>query len=687
MSSNVLIVDDSLTVRMDLADAFTSAGFQTFPCATGQQARELLQVEHIDALVLDVVLPDTDGIELLREVRASSAGKDIAILMLSSEADVRDRIRGLRTGADEYVGKPYDVGYVIAKTRELVQARGAVRATRPILLIDDSKTFRMALHDALADAGYSVVMAESGEEGLRSAAARFPAAVIVDGVLPGIDGATVIRHLRLDAALRSVPCILLTASKQAGDELRALDSGADVFVRKDEDTTMILAKLAALLRVSQAVAGPEATSLLAPKKLLAVDDSVTYREQLAADLRQQGYDVISARSGEEAIELLAVQVVDCVLLDLLMDGIGGAETCRRLKSSPVLRDLPVIVLTSIEDRESMLASLAMGADDYIPKSAEPAVLMARVRAQLRRRQFEDETRSIREQLLRSEMEASAAQGARELAAARASMVEALEAKNQELQRAYVDLQATQAQLVQSAKMASLGELVAGVAHEINNPLAFSISHLGTVQRSLERVASLSPELPEQARESWDKAASRLTEMALGLERIRELVVKLRTFSRLDEGEQKVVSVRECIESLLTILQHRTSDRIQVETTFGTPDQLDCFPGLLTQAIMNLVSNAIDAIDATGTIRIRSGQDNDAYEISVADTGSGIAEELRERVLEPFFTTKPVGQGTGLGLSITYSIVRKHGGTLELRAAEGGGTRAVIRLPLGERPEL
>ncbi|MET0388229.1 MAG: response regulator [Polyangiales bacterium] len=681
MSPQVLIVDDSLTVRMNLAEAYGAAGFRALPCATAERARELLRHERIDALVLDVMLPDTDGIELLREVRASESGKELAILMLSSEAEVHDRIRGLRTGADEYVGKPYDVGYVIAKTRELLRARSAERGARPVLVIDDSPTFRMALVQALEAAHYVVVAADSGEAGLHAAAARFPAAVIVDGMLPGIDGTAVIRQLRLDAALRTVPCILLTAGREADDELRALESGADAFVRKDEDTAMVLAKLSALLRGSQTTTHAEGTSLLAPKKVLAVDHDPSDRERLASVLRQHGYEVIAARSGEEALELLMVQAVDCVLIELNMPGLGGAETCRRLKSSSVLRDMPVIVLSALEERESMLAALALGADDYLPKTAEPPVLLARLRAQLRRRQFEDETRSVREQFLRGQLEAAAAQNARELAAARATMVEVLELKNQELQRAYRALQDTQARLVQSAKLASLGELVAGVAHEINNPLAFSLAHLNTVQRSLERVESqLLAATFSPAQEPWDKAKSRLREMALGLDRIRELVVKLRTFSRLDEGEQKVVSIRECIEALLTILQHRWKDRILVETLFGEPDQIDCYPSQLTQAIMNLVANAIDAIKGAGTIRIQTGACPTGYEISVSDSGTGIAPELRERVLEPFFTTKPVGAGTGLGLSITDSIVRRHGGTLELSDAEGGGTRATIRLP-------
>ena len=436
--------------------------------------------------------------------------------------------------------------------------------------------------------------------------------------------------------------------------------------------------------------------LLGPKKILAVDDSATYLEELATELRSESYEVICARSGEEAIELLSVQTVDCILLDLIMPGLGGHETCRQLKSSVVVRDIPIVVLTAVDDRAVMLAALAQGADDYIEKSAEFGILKARVRAQLRRRQFEDETRRVREQLLRSEMDATEARAARELAETRAALVEELEGKNQALHQladqfkganedlkvAYEKLQATQVQLIQSAKMASLGELAAGVAHEINNPLAFVVSHLHTVRTSLEAVhTEIAPSVSPPGTRHWERARSRLRETEVGLERIRELVVKLRTFSRLDEGEQKQVSMKECVESVLTILRHRLQERIRVNTHFGNPDVVDCFPSLLNQAIMNLVSNAIDSIEEQGTISISTGGDADSYAISIADTGSGIPEELRERVLEPFFTTKPVGHGTGLGLSITYSIVQKHRGALKLGAVEGGGTVATIRIPL------
>lgn len=683
MSQTVLIVDDSLTVRMDLAESFDAAGFQTVLCASAAECRAALAAETISLVILDVVLPDADGLELLKEIRSQLAPA-CPVLLLSTEAEVRDRIRGLETGADDYVGKPYDVGYVIARARTLLSRfRKSTPPRRPVVLVvDDSKTFREELRGVLEAARYEVAVAETGEEGLRLAANLRPAAVLVDNVMPGIDGSTVIRRLRLDAALRGTPCVLMTASDDGGAELGALDAGADAFVRK-EDLELVLARLAAVLRATSS-GNDERESLLGPKRILTVDDSVTYSNELAAVLRNEGYDVIQARSGEEALELLAAQSVDCILLDLVMPGLDGLQTCRLIKAAPSIRDIPLVMLTANEERGAMIAGLSTGAEDFIAKSNDFEVLKARVRAQLRRRQFEDEHREIREKLLRSELEATEARAARQLAETRARLVEELERKHAELAHAYEELKSAQSRLVQAAKMASLGELVAGVAHEINNPLAFVTSHLDTVDRSMTKLEGmLDPATREATTEQRERAKHRLREMAGGLSRIRDLVLKLRTFSRLDEGERKTVNVEECVHSLLTILGHRLRGRIEVVTHFGEPAVLDCYPGPLNQAMMNLVANAIDAISGPGTISISTGTSDQDYVIRIADTGAGIAEEHRDRVFDPFFTTKPVGEGTGLGLSITYSIVKKHGGTLELTSGENGGTVAEIRLPLSQ----
>jgi two-component system, NtrC family, sensor kinase len=502
--------------------------------------------------------------------------------------------------------------------------------------------------------------------------------------MPGIDGATLIRRVRLDAALRGTPCVLLTASEGHGAELRALDAGADAFVRK-EDAEVILARLQAVLRSTSADRA-QAASLLDPKRILAVDDSSTFLNELSGVLRGEGYEVVAARSGSAALEMLAAQSVDCILLDLVMPDMDGIETCRRIKASPLFRDVPLIMLTARDDRNAMIEGLSTGADDFIAKSSEFEVLTARVRAQLRRKQFEDEHRNIREQLLRSELEATEARAARALAEARARMVEALEAKNLELSSAYQELKQTQSRLVQSAKLASLGELVAGVAHEINNPLAFAISHLQTARGSVGALPKEAPALEDS--KHWRKARDRMEEMSGGLERIRELVLKLRTFSRLDEGERKEVSIQECLDSVLTILAHRLRHRVHLDVEISAPSTLDCYPSLLNQALMNLIANAADAIGderEDGKLTIRGGAEGESYVLRITDNGCGIPESLRERVFDPFFTTKEIGKGTGLGLSITYSIIKKHGGTLDLTPAPGGGTLAEIRLPLGGPP--
>jgi two-component system NtrC family sensor kinase len=182
----------------------------------------------------------------------------------------------------------------------------------------------------------------------------------------------------------------------------------------------------------------------------------------------------------------------------------------------------------------------------------------------------------------------------------------------------------------------------------------------------------------------------MEEMSGGLERIRELVLKLRTFSRLDEGERKFVNVRECLDSVLTILTHRLRDRVEVTLELSEPDIIDCYPSLLNQALMNLIANAIDAIgekSEIGKLAITGGASGESYVLRIVDDGCGIPEDLRDRVFDPFFTTKEIGKGTGLGLSITYSIIKKHGGTLELQPAPGGGTVAELKLPLAGPPDV
>lgn len=394
---------------------------------------------------------------------------------------------------------------------------------------------------------------------------------------------------------------------------------------------------------------PPPPALRSTPKVLAVDDVVPNLKLVAAMIEPLDCEVVLATSGSEALRLLREHEFAVLLLDVHMPDIDGYALAERARADPRTREVPIIFLTAAQsDDEKVLRGYGSGAVDFLFKPLHASILCSKVRVFL---ELHESQQTV-------------------LSAKRA------------LESAYEELKTTQAQLVQSAKMASLGQLVAGVAHEINNPLSFVLSHLGTARRSLERVESAwGGARPAGVHEDWERANVRLRDMQSGLERIRDLVLKLRSFSRLDEGEEKLVSIKECVESVLMILNHRLQDRIEVHTEFGEPDYLRCYPALLTQAILNIVANSIDSIAASGSITIRTGQSDDGYRIVVSDTGTGIPAAVRERVLEPFFTTKPVGEGVGLGLSICYSIVRKHGGTLILESPVEGGTSVSIVLPL------
>jgi signal transduction histidine kinase len=264
---------------------------------------------------------------------------------------------------------------------------------------------------------------------------------------------------------------------------------------------------------------------------------------------------------------------------------------------------------------------------------------------------------------------------------REQYAEDLQKVNDDLERAYRELKETQVQLIQTAKMTSLGELVAGIAHEINNPLTYSMAHLATVASTLGKLVDEAT-LTAKGISYLEKTRLRAFDARAGLERVTNIVSRLRTFSRLDEGEFKDTDIRECVESALEFMSHKiTGKDVEITTDFAAENRLFCAPGILNQAFLNLLLNAADAVGDQGTIRVRTGRDDKFQWISIADSGSGVPDAIRERIFEPFFTTKEIGKGTGLGLPITYRIVDRHEGTIELVKSDLGGAEFIVRLPL------
>ncbi len=640
MANTVLIVDDSLTVRMDLSASFQNAGFETLLAAAASEAREVLSRASVSLIVLDVMLPDADGLELLQEFKKTT---NAPVLLLSSEADVRDRIRGLSTGADDYVGKPYDADYLVARSCELLRVKAGRQNSGTVLLVDDSPTFRSALQNALELEGHTVIAAHNGEEGLRLAASHRPAMIVVDDIMPGLDGVSVIRRLRLDAAMRGTLCVLLTGSTPGSEvELRALDSGADAFVRKEEDLPLILARLSAVLRRSQRN-DSTASSLLGPKRILAADDSDTYLHALSATLRGEGYDVVLAHSGQEALEMLAVQSIDCVLLDLEMPGLGGTETCQRIKSAPGLREIPLIILTSRDDPTAMLESLSNGADDFVSKSSELEVIKARVRAQLRRKQFEDEHRKVREELLRTEMHAAEERSARQLAEAKAMMVEELERKNRELES-----------------------------------FSYSISH--DLRAPLRSIDGFSLALLEDAQHLDEGARANLNRVRAAAQRMSSLIDALLKLSRVAQHGivREKIDIASLASDVFDDLKQREPER---EVQLAAPAHLpaDADEALVRAVLDNLIGNAWKFTKKVSGARIEVGERDGAY--YVRDNGAGFDMAFAAKLFTPFQRLHREAEfpGTGIGLATVARIVDRHGGRVWAEASVGHGATFLFTL--------
>jgi two-component system NtrC family sensor kinase len=259
------------------------------------------------------------------------------------------------------------------------------------------------------------------------------------------------------------------------------------------------------------------------------------------------------------------------------------------------------------------------------------------------------------------------------------------------------LQQAQRQLLQSEKLAAIGQLAAGVAHEINNPIGYVFSNIGALAgyvndllrliRAYEKAGLSTPELDRLRCEIdidflAEDILSLIAESQDGIDRVKQIVHSLKDFSRADEGGDFVAAdLRQCIESTLNVVNNEIKYRADVHKEFAELPLVPCRPSQINQVIMNLLVNAAQAMEQRGEITVRTALHEGGALIEVSDTGSGIPAEHLDRIFEPFFTTKPVGQGTGLGLSLSYGIVRDHGGWIKAESELGRGTQFRIWLPL------
>jgi signal transduction histidine kinase/CheY-like chemotaxis protein len=646
-----------------------------------------------------------------------------------------------------------------------------------ILIIEDDMMQQKIMSANIASYGYACETASSGSEGVEKAKLHDPDVIILDLFLPDTTGVKVCKKLRAEKETRHIPIISVTSSDDKRVRLDSLNAGANDFICKPVDFTELLIKIRNLVQMkgfedmktkhdvlAKTIDAIETAKREWEQSMDCIRDAVLLADSNGLILRCN--KVLSTLTGKTYGELL-----NCKWQDILAEGgfasfSGHTErvefhhtTGRYFECS--VYDVPskdrfmsaasIITLHDITDRKKAEDALKKGRMSLQKAIDEISALIQEVAVKKNFSvRFENPNLKKCHEFMKCDKEdcichsdgckdrrcwqkagtfcRGDAQGqfAKKyetcskcpffedaahdpysyLGEQFNNMMHILETQHSDLVNAYNELKMVQSQVLQQEKMASIGQLAAGVAHEINNPMGFIISNLNTLKRYIEKISEYltiqtamveicnekcgnSDVLMEIAEKRKALKIDYITgdldnlikESLEGADRVKKIVQDLKNFSRVDESEFKTADINSGLESTINIVWNELKYKTTLVKEYGDIPLIVCNPGQLNQVFMNLLVNAAHAIEKHGEIRVRTWHERGLISITISDSGTGISEENQRRIFEPFFTTKEVGKGTGLGLSIAYDIIKKHNGIMKVDSEVGKGTTFTISIPV------
>lgn len=534
--------------------------------------------------------------------------------------------------------------------------------TATLLIIDDDPITLETFNEIFRAKGYNTLVAQTGARALEILRQNEPDLALIDITLPDIKGTELLKKFKEDYP--EMACVIVTGHTDIEYAITAITRNADGFFVKPPKFDALLGKVGEIIEKKRLKEEVRHLNEL-PRIIL---DSIN---QSVFIIGVENYQVVAANSFFlEEMGMSEEEVIGRTCHELTH---ASPEPCKGPKDECPLRKtvvagehVTVEHIHEIGDRKQ-----------YVEISTSPI--------------FDDENRVTRVIHVSRDI------------TDRKNLELAIDEERRKLKEALLELKNTQARIVQQEKMASIGQLAAGVAHEINNPMGFISSNLGTLRKYVDKFNQFIVLQNEALQKTGDDeilgdisrqrkkmkidylledVSDLIAESLDGADRVKDIVQNLKTFARIEENRPALADINDCLESTLKIVWNEIKYKATVNKDYGTLPFTSCYPQQLNQVFMNLLVNAAQAIEKQGEITISTFHEKETNEIRVAvsDTGCGIASEHLPHLFEPFFTTKPAGEGTGLGMSIAYDIVKKHGGEITVASAPGN-TTFTVRLPV------